>query len=282
MEYRRKKIITVFGPNGVGKTSIALKIALELAKRKNNVVTIFADRYVSALPLVTANSEKDTSIRNLLDINIKNKERLTDEDIIKCIHFSKKNKYLGFLGYLPGENAAKFADVSMEVAKSFIDRIFSMKSVDYLIVDCNSDIFTSYLSYAAIQKSDIQYFVCTPDYKSVDYMNSVVNKIKDVCMNWNENLILNQVEKTDAANAMKVRLGSFHYELPKCASLHDQFLEAELLESLPLLGPKVNREAELIFRKIGTAIDYKEEIVPENKIIIERESEEMEGAINAA
>ena len=54
MANKQKQMLAVWGSPGGGKTVTAVKLALELSKRKKNVVLVFTDVTAPTLPAVSA------------------------------------------------------------------------------------------------------------------------------------------------------------------------------------------------------------------------------------
>ena len=54
MANKQKQMLAVWGSPGGGKTVTAVKLALELSKRKKNVVLVFTDVTAPTLPAVSS------------------------------------------------------------------------------------------------------------------------------------------------------------------------------------------------------------------------------------
>ena len=54
MANKQKQMLAVWGSPGAGKTVTAVKLALELSKRKKNVVLVFTDVTAPTLPAVVS------------------------------------------------------------------------------------------------------------------------------------------------------------------------------------------------------------------------------------
>lgn len=53
------KVLAVMGSPGSGKTTSAVKLALELAKHRKNVVMVFCDPFASVIPYVIVKTNKE-------------------------------------------------------------------------------------------------------------------------------------------------------------------------------------------------------------------------------
>ena len=67
MANKQKQMLAVWGSPGAGKTVTAVKLALELSKRKKNVVLVFTDVTAPTLPAVVSEKKlPDVSVGELL------------------------------------------------------------------------------------------------------------------------------------------------------------------------------------------------------------------------
>ena len=67
MANKQKQMLAVWGSPGGGKTVTAVKLALELSKRKKNVVLVFTDVTAPTLPAVVSEKKlPDVSVGELL------------------------------------------------------------------------------------------------------------------------------------------------------------------------------------------------------------------------
>lgn len=280
---RKKKIIAVYGSNGSGKTTIAIKVAKELAKRKNNVVILFADRIVSSLPLVSKN-EYFKSMGKLLNINIKDNELISDADIKSClVRCNKETKFLGAMGYLPSETSElNYVEFDVNVTNTFIDRLYAFSEIDYLVVDCESNLFDSAISKTAFVKADERLFVCNADIKSVDYKQSVIDKLKVEVYQWKEKIIINKLTQRNAVSEFKMRLGNCNFEIEYNESLFNQYLEGRLLDEIDNLIYKQNSRLAMTLKTLAANIDIKEKksiYINEDLIITDKNDDEDGGNI---
>ena len=143
MANKQKQMLAVWGSPGGGKTVTAVKLALELSKRKKNVVLVFTDVTAPTLPAVVSEKKlPDVSVGELLAA-----PGMTQEQVLKTCVPCEKNPYISFLGYKAGENVFTHAEYSKEKAVDMLDvlRVCScdLKAISY---------FSSYLSLVADRK----------------------------------------------------------------------------------------------------------------------------------
>lgn len=86
MANKQKQMLAVWGSPGGGKTVTAVKLALELSKRKKNVVLVFTDVTAPTLPAVVSEKKlPDVSVGELLAA-----PGMTQEQVLKtCVPVRK-------------------------------------------------------------------------------------------------------------------------------------------------------------------------------------------------
>ena len=145
------------GQPGGGKTVTAVKLALELSKRKKNVVLVFTDVTAPTLPAVVSEKKlPDVSVGELLAA-----PGMTQEQVLKTCVPCEKNPYISFLGYKAGENVFTHAEYSKEKA---VDMLVLLRHIaDYVIVDCTSLLTGNVLATTALEVADDVLRVCSCD-----------------------------------------------------------------------------------------------------------------------
>lgn len=94
MANKQKQMLAVWGNPGGGKTVTAVKLALELSKRKKNVVLVFTDVTAPTLPAVVSEKKlPDVSVGELLAA-----PGMTQEQVLKTCVPCEKNPYLKMTG----------------------------------------------------------------------------------------------------------------------------------------------------------------------------------------
>lgn len=90
MANKQKQMLAVWGSPGGGKTVTAVKLALELSKRKKNVVLVFTDVTAPTLPAVVSEKKlPDVSVGELLAA-----PGMTQEQVLKTCVPCEKNPYM--------------------------------------------------------------------------------------------------------------------------------------------------------------------------------------------
>lgn len=170
MANKQKQMLAVWGSPGGGKTVTAVKLALELSKRKKNVVLVFTDVTAPTLPAVVSEKKlPDVSVGELLAA-----PGMTQEQVLKTCVPCEKNPYISFLGYKAGENVFTHAEYSKEKA---VDMLVLLRHIaDYVIVDCTSLLTGNVLATTALEVADDVLRVCSCDLKAISYFSSYDNQ----------------------------------------------------------------------------------------------------------
>ncbi|MFR3166185.1 MAG: zeta toxin family protein [Hungatella sp.] len=90
----QNKIIAVMGSPGSGKTTASIKLALELAAKKKNVILVFCDPFTPVIPFVVPCPEEQVSIGTLLTTHL----QLTQKMILDSCIPTKESGYISLLG----------------------------------------------------------------------------------------------------------------------------------------------------------------------------------------
>lgn len=224
------KVIGFCGASGAGKTTLALKVAVEIYKSTPDISVLYisGDINVPAMGLLFPNYKKQDihSLSTVLD-----NTSITQEAVLNGMMTIPGMRNFGCLGFTAGENKNSFARPSADK----IDELFtSMKNlVDYIIVDCSGNSVTDdtdLISRKAISESDILIRVVTPDLKSIawyasnknlvrmesEHLYNVVNIVDN-----DVNLPIEEVCTQFKANAIVI---------PYCKDVKSQMLEGRVIE----------------------------------------------------
>ena len=162
------KHIAIWGSPHSGKTTLATKLAVELAAKEGKMVMVlYTDDRSPVLPLVFPNQKwsRQYSVGAVLQ-----KVIITTDDVLMQANVYRKYQQLAFLGYVAGENKSTYPDLFPEKVKELygvMDRI-----VDYIIVDCVSDLTGNPLSDIGVMLADTVLYLLTPDLKSLNFYYS--------------------------------------------------------------------------------------------------------------
>lgn len=91
-------MLAIVGSPGSGKTTLAVKLAAEIAKKKKNVVVVCSDPFVPSVPfLLPMDTEQEVSLGALLTA-----PSLTQNKILEACVPVTANEYISLLGYRMG------------------------------------------------------------------------------------------------------------------------------------------------------------------------------------
>lgn len=128
-------VLAVWGSPSSGKTTVSVKLADYLARKKKNVLLIFADMTTPPLPCICAagDLEGEKSLGSILAAT-----HVTENLIKKNCMFYRKNDYLSMVGMLKGENVFTYPPYDQTQAAELIEQ--AREVVPFVIIDCGSTI----------------------------------------------------------------------------------------------------------------------------------------------
>jgi len=221
------KVIAVWGNPNSGKTAFSIKLAIELTKRKKNIILIHCDHEIpvisTVMPFVTT---KDQSLGALLSAM-----QITQESILKaCIPVSG-NRNLTVMSYLHGENDRTYAKYSKE---RIVDLFILIKHLaDHIIIDCSSHIGEDLFSRAALELSDQVIRLTSPDLKAISFFDSCLPLLGERKYKVGNQLkVLSNVKSEMPRDMVANKFGGIYTELKYSPELERQFYEARFFEML--------------------------------------------------
>lgn len=221
------QMLAVWGSPCSGKTATAVKLAMELASHKKNVVILMCDFTAPApqtlLPDVTTDGR---SLGELLSL-----PSISQEEILRrCIPLGKSS-YISLLGYQRGDNAFTYAKYAKERA---IDLITLLRHVaDYIIIDCESAFSFDVLSAVALETADAVLRLCVCDLKSLSYFASALPLLSDSRYASARHIkALSMVKPGQDNGEYQNTFGGVSYSLPFIPELEEQFYAARLTDEL--------------------------------------------------
>ena len=239
-------VLAVWGSPSSGKTVVSVKLAEYLAKKKKNVLLIFADM-TPPLPCVCAASdlEGERSLGSILAA-----AHVTENLIRKNCMFYRKNDYLSMTGMLKGENVFTYPPYEQEQAAELIGQ--AREVAPYVIIDCTSTIASDILSAVALMEADTVLRLVNCDLKSISYLSSQLPLLRDNKWDADRQLkVASNVKQQEASSHMEQLLGSVAFQIPHSSEVERQYLEGELLAGLCLKESRAFRkEIEKIAKEV--------------------------------
>ena len=106
-------MLAIVGSPASGKTTLAVKLAAEIAKKKKNVIVVCSDPFVPSVPfLLPMDMEQEVSLGALLTA-----PSLTQNKILEACVPVPANEYISLLGYRMGENLMSFWTVLLSLKR---------------------------------------------------------------------------------------------------------------------------------------------------------------------
>ena len=140
-------VLAVWGSPSSGKTTVSVKLADYLARKRKNVLLIFADMTAPPLPCICAagDLEGEKSLGSILAAT-----HVTENLIKKNCMFYRKNDYLSMVGMLKGENVFTYPPYDHTQAVELIEQ--AREVAPFVIIDCGSTIASDVLSAGGLME----------------------------------------------------------------------------------------------------------------------------------
>lgn len=194
-----RKIVVTGGKGGVGKSTVCLMLAKQLAFSGARVVVLDVDVGLSNLDVVAGiQSRIEFDVVDVIDGKVRLNQALLQDDEILDLY------------YLPSCHAKNVSCVSPQNLK---DITKELSDFDYILLDCPAGIDVGF--HTAVFCASEAIIVTTPNIVSI----STADKVASLLCNYNLDgvgLVLNRVRKTDElkpkqiADALKLKLlGTF-------------------------------------------------------------------------
>ena len=221
------RIIAVWGSPGAGKTTLSIKIAKELQAKKHSVAIILCNDETPALPILIPNGKLERrSLGELLS-----QPHISQAEILRYSVPFGSHGNIGLLGYCIDDNPMSYPEYSSASAHSLISALSRL--VDFILVDCSSDLVGSTLTLAALEDADVTLRVVNADLRSIVYMRSQQPLLADSRIHFDQQIVvLNSVLPEQDENAYAAIISKADYILPHCPAVEEQYETGKLSESL--------------------------------------------------
>lgn len=240
-------MIAVWGSPSSGKTTTAIKLALEISKAKKNVIVVFDDIFCPSIPVLLPFFDgKAKSIGKVLTSSSMEQKSIL-ENLISPI---EDNSNIAFLGYTKGENPLTYAEYTQERATDFL--ILLKHLTDYVIIDCSSVITESIITLLSLEMADKVIRLTTADFKGISYFNSILPLLMDQKFKTDEHIkVISNVKDYQAEEEVNSLIKGRGIYIPYSNEVEKQYIESNLFEDL---RTKSGRAYEKVIQKIQEVI----------------------------
>jgi len=227
-QVKERQTIAIWGSPGSGKTTLAIRIAKQLANKKKNVILVHDDIFCPMLPTFfpTLDKEEEKSLGAVLTSPMLDQNVIMDHLVLM-----KHNDYIAFLGHQKGENPLTYAEYTKE---RVVDLFLLLRHLaDYVIIDCSSIITESILTITALEMADQVIRLSTADFKGLSYFKSTLPLLIDQKFNTESHLrIVSNIKEYQADQTVNNVLRGANIFLPYTQEIEMQHAEGTFFENL--------------------------------------------------
>ncbi|TCL57656.1 AAA domain-containing protein [Kineothrix alysoides] len=259
MEYGN--MLAVVGSPSSGKTTISIKLAVEIAKKKKNVIVVCADPFAPPVPfLLTADTEQNTSLGALLTA-----PTLTQNKILEACVLVPSSEHISLLGYCLGENPMSYPKVTRE---RVIDFLVSLRHLaDYVILDCTAVFEADIFSILAMELADRVLRMGTSNLRGISYYRSHAGMLEDRKDGGKYISAIGNFKTGQEWEAAAGHYGGVSFVFPYVLELEAQYDELHLFEGLT---SKESSAFQMEIRKLMTEISGLQVHIQEQKPEVKR------------
>lgn len=219
-------MMAIAGSPGSGKTTLAVKLAVEIARKKKNVIVVCSDPFVPSVPfLLPTDTEQEVSLGALLTA-----PALTQEKILEACIPVPANEYISLLGYRMGENLMSYPKVTRERTVEFL--VCLRHLADYVILDCISVFEADVFSILAMEMADRVLLMGTSDLRGISYYHSHAGMFADRTNTGKYISAIGNFKVGQEWEAAAGQYGGVSLIFPYVAELEEQYDEANLWKTL--------------------------------------------------
>lgn len=216
-------IISVWGNNGCGSSTLAIKLGLALSEKGKNVVLVDANFVAPQtkiwFPKINFNPEDSMSVILANNIELDN----------VASKITMINDYFGVLGY--GKELSINAIPSRDDTPSELLSVLSSIS-DIVIIDCQSNITQDIMSFMALDVADTKLINLSPDIRGIAWYNANVMMLKEKWLSQNAQIytIFNKVKINAPVDAVEKAIGTVDFYLPYADEIEEELYSGKIGE----------------------------------------------------
>lgn len=218
------KTIAVWGAPGVGKTTLATKLAGIVHDKGGSAIVVYADMDIPALPSIFPDKKK----KELVSVGVPlSKADMEKADVLKQIVTNPSKNQLGFLGFTDGENRFSYPRYDEEQVQTLFAILGRMAK--YLIVDCTSSLDNP-ISSCAVKSADEVLRVFSPTLKSICWQSSQLPLYADPVyrLDRQKNGLNSTEELFMPVEEAKAHIPDVKFNIPYSRSVRQQMLDGRL------------------------------------------------------
>lgn len=215
-------MLAIAGSPGSGKTTLSIKLAAEIAKKKKNVIVVCGDPFVPSIPfLLPMDTEQEVSLGALLTA-----PTMTQEKILKACVPVPANEYISLLGYRMGENLMSYPKVTREKAVEFL--VCLRHLADYVILDCTSVFEADVFSILSMEMADRVLCMGTSNLRGISYFKSHAGMLDGRADDGKYISVIGNFKDGQEWEVVAGQYGGAGFLFPYVAELEQQYDEAGL------------------------------------------------------
>lgn len=219
-------MLAITGSPGSGKTTLAVKLTAEIARKRKNVILVCGDPFVPSIPfLLPMDGEQEESLGALLTA-----PALTQDKILRACVPVPGCEYASLLGYKLGENLMSYPKVTRERAVEFL--VCLRHLADYVILDCTSVFEADVFAILAMEMANRVLRVGTSNLRGISYYRSHAGMLEGRA---DTGKYLNAIGNYKVGQEWESAAGQYGgaaFIFPYVAELEKQYDEARLWDAM--------------------------------------------------
>lgn len=219
-------MIVVAGTPGSGKTTISVKLAVEVAKSRKNVILAACDPFVPSIPfLLPMGAGHETSLGELLTA-----PAMGQEKILKACVPIPESGYISLLGYKLGEGLMSYPKLTRDRVMEFL--VCLRHLADYVILDAASVFEADLFSLLAMDAADRILWVGTPNLRGISHYQTHEGMLAEARGAGKYVSAIGNFKTGQEWEAAAEQYGGVSFVFPYVAGLEKQYDEGTLFRAL--------------------------------------------------
>lgn len=213
-------IIAIWGSGGSGKSLLATRLGINLAKEKAKILIIYTESLAVDVAWIYPNEKNFVSMGDLWQ------QEIELDDIYKYCMTVQEYSNLAYLSYKPGENIFSYPVFTKFNVSQMLLQL--QKIFDYVIVDCVSDISSNMLTNVSLEMADIVYRLAGTGLKDSFFFDSNLPLILDSRFNSDRHItVLSNTKYYEPSEVYRVKYENLRYELEFDEKLYLKVLDGQ-------------------------------------------------------